>query len=367
MPFLYLALCAATQAGHRPIKIVGNKHVLALFADGAVSAWGMYGRGEIGPIELVKKGSFLAEAPVAIGLPKKAIDIAAADGASFALLSDGTVAAWGTNISGLLGTNVAKSESPVVVPELNGIVKIAAGGMTVAAIRNDGKVFGWGRGLDRTKPAEIEGLTGIKELSIGDTHTMALDSAGSVWTFGEAMYGSLGRMEQPDKPGKVASLSGVVSIAASGGVSTAVKRDGTVWVWGSNFQGQFGNGDRSPAPVTGGLNNKIQLVPVQVPGIKNAVAVSSGIEGRHTLALMKDGSLRGWGNTDWGQLGGGVSGTFQTNVMTPKISGVRAIFAVGNHSYAIKQDGSLWAWGKGDRGSFPFSKGVSVPTPLSLK
>jgi len=72
-------------------------------------------------------------------------------------------------------------------------------------------------------------------------------------------------------------------------------------------------------------------------------AISLGITGRHTLVLLKDGTLRGWGNTDWGQIGAGVSGTFQPKPVTPKITGVKAVFAAGNNSFAARTDNTFWA------------------------
>lgn len=369
---LLFALCIGTsafaQSGHRPIKVVGESHTLVLFADGTVTAWGRANMGQIGPISDVKQRNNVASAPVDIKLPRKAIDIATADNCSFALLDDGTVASWGSNLNRLLGSEgVSGSENPLVISGLTGIAKIAAGGQIVLALRPDGTVYGWGRFFDRSTPAVVEGLTGIKELSIGSTHSMALDGAGNVWTFGDALYGSLGRLDNPGKPEKVPGLSGVTAIAAGLGVSTVVKKDGTVWVWGSNFQGQFGDGQRTAAPVSGGLHNQIQLKPQQVPGVRNAVSVTSGNAGRHTLALLKDSTLRGWGNTDWGQLGGGVTGTFQLSAMTPKIANVRSIFGVGNNSVAIKRDGTVWIWGIGHKGEYPLQKVTSTPTLLPLK
>ena len=86
------------------------------------------------------------------------------------------------------------------------------------------------------------------------------------------------------------------------------------------------------------MNSDDQLVPQQVRGITNVVAISVGLTGRHTLVLLKDEALRGWGNTDWGQLGGGVFGTFQERPFSPKLAGVKAVFAAGNNSFAVRTD-----------------------------
>jgi alpha-tubulin suppressor-like RCC1 family protein len=94
--------------------------------------------------------------------------------------------------------------------------------------------------------------------------------------------------------------------------------------------------------------------------------MSAGFGGRHVLVLLKDGTLRGWGNTDWGQLGAGVSGTFQLSPVTPKLAGVHAVFAIGNNSFAVKNDGSFWGWGSGGQGRWPFTANTKVPTAISL-
>lgn len=362
------------QASHYPVKVVGSRHTLVLFSDGTLTGWGPCDRGELGPISQVKQVRNWAVAPVTIKLPKKAIDVAAADSCSFALLDDGTVMAWGMNYNKMLGTEeplqlpggVSGSDVPVPVPGLSGIVKIAASGYYATAVTKEGKVYGWGVSFKRAKPELIEGFSDVREISVSPTHVMALDRSGNVWTVGGEMYGVLGRMTNPERAEKVSGLTNIIAIAAGLGVSTVVKSDGTVWVWGSNWHGQFGNGQRTDAPVYGGLRNEIQLKPSQVPGVKNVVAISNGEAGRHTLALLKDGSLRGWGNTDWGQLGAGVSGTFQLSPVTPKITGVKAVFAVGNNSFAVKKDNSFWIWGNGHRGEYPLQKVTKTPVPFKL-
>ena len=96
------------------------------------------------------------------------------------------------------------------------------------------------------------------------------------------------------------------------------------------------------------------------------MAISAGLAGRHVLVLLKDGTLRGWGNTDWGQLGAGMTATFQLSPVTPRITGVKAVIAAGNSSFAVKADGSFWGWGTGDRGRWPFQVNTKVPTAITL-
>jgi len=115
------------------------------------------------------------------------------------------------------------------------------------------------------------------------------------------------------------------------------------------------------------VNFDDQLVPQQVRGITNVVAISVGLTGRHTVVLLKDEALRGWGNTDWGQLGAGVFGTFQERPFSPKLAGVKAVFAAGNNSFAVRTDNAFWIWGSGGRGELPLPANTTVPVRLELK
>jgi alpha-tubulin suppressor-like RCC1 family protein len=92
--------------------------------------------------------------------------------------------------------------------------------------------------------------------------------------------------------------------------------------------------------------------------------------GRHFLVLLKDGSLRAWGNSDWGQVGIGLAGQEQASVVTvSKLTGVKRVFACGNNSFAVRSDNSVWFWGGSTYTAgpvFPSNTNTKVPMPLSL-
>jgi alpha-tubulin suppressor-like RCC1 family protein len=161
----------------------------------------------------------------------------------------------------------------------------------------------------------------------------------------------------------VPDLGDVVDVVAGSGVSTALKKDGTVWVWGANWNGQFGDGKRTDPP---GPNHGWEMVPQRVAGVAGVVAIASGFTGRHTLALLGDGTLRGWGNTDWGQIGAGAAATFQLRPVMPKIAGVKAVFAAGNNSFAVTTDGRFWAWGSGRPAEWPLKRDTRFPEVISV-
>jgi alpha-tubulin suppressor-like RCC1 family protein len=255
--------------------------------------------------------------------------VAAAANSAFAVLRDRTVRAWGLRGDGLLG---------------------------------DGGPLG-GAAFD---PVIVSGAVDVAQLSASATHVLAVTIGGHVLGWGDNSTGALGRdaAQTPrlDRAMEVPGLTDVVAVTAAYRVSTALKKDGTVWVWGSNQNGLFGDGAQTSSETRGA-----RFTPQPVPGVANVVAITTGFTGRHTIALLKDGTLRGWGNTDFGQIGAGVSGTFQPRPVTPRITGVSAVFAAGNNTFAVKTDGSFWGWGQGGSQDWPFKTVTRVPAPIDLR
>ena len=375
---------AQTASAPQVIKIIGERHKLVLFSDGSLAGWGAFNDGQLGPVTGMSPGQLRTDGLVRIQLPGKAIDIATDDYVSLALLDDGTVVEWGTSRGGFPGPGGSQlSPTPVRVPGVANAVQIAAGSSTGLALLKDGTVRAWGSrgsgmvgdglhprrfgesGPPALAPVQVPKVANIVRISASG-HVLALTADGRVLSWGSNFHGALGREPRDELPldeaGEVPGLSGVADIAAGSGIATVLKKDGTVWVWGSNWAGQFGNGDRSGTP---GPNHGYQFVPQRIAGVANVAAISLG--GRHTLVLLKDGTLRGWGNTDWGQLGAGISGTFQLSPMTPRITGVKAVFAAGSNSFAVRTDGSLWMWGVGGRNEWPLPANTKLPVQVELK
>ncbi len=93
-------------------------------------------------------------------------------------------------------------------------------------------------------------LEGIVAVSAGDNHSMALDANGFVWTWGINNYGPLGNgtYSSSTTPVKVVGLDGVghlegiVAISAGYWHSMAVDSEGKMWSWGQCANGQLGLG-----------------------------------------------------------------------------------------------------------------------------
>jgi alpha-tubulin suppressor-like RCC1 family protein len=276
---------------------------------------------------------------------------------SLALTSDGQVWAWGGTS---LGTGASGlSAVPVLVPGLSGITQVAAGQGMSLALRSDGTVWAWGDnesgdlGIGSTAPSytpvQVSGLTGVTRIVSAGGWSLALRSDGTVWSWGYNASGQLGNGTtfDSDVPVRVTGLSHVTQIAAGGQDSMAVATNGittqsTVYAWGGNSYGQLGDGTFRERPV-----------PVPIAGISTPSVLGIAVGGDFALVLGTDGTLWGWGENNYGQLGNGS--TLIGNVTTPREvrgleSGIVQIAAGNLYAMERQSDGSVWAWGQNGAG-----------------
>jgi len=279
-------------------------------------------------------------APVTV---RPAPKIAAGIEYSFAIQSDASVLAWGTNDSGQLGNGQgAYSVSPVKVSGIGPLAAMAAGVQFSVALDQAGGIWTWGQNASyeladsttrpRYVPRKIEGVQGTPTaVAAGNGFALALNDAGQVWAWGSVL-GTSGQASLAPK--MVAGLQDIRAIEA--GALHALARDGNgqVWAWGTNNYGQIGNGTKTNSSV-----------PVQITALSGITSISAGTY--HNLALDSSGRVWAWGNNVFGTIGNGSLDERQ--VTTPVALGglpkITRVFAGGDSSTAIDVDGGVWMWG----------------------
>jgi alpha-tubulin suppressor-like RCC1 family protein len=173
--------------------------------------------------------------------------------------------------------NNSPSNLPVQVSGLSNITAVTGTFANVYAIKNDGTVWAWGsntyhqlgNNIDFSSniPRQVIGISGVKTITGGFQHSLALKNDGTVWAWGNNSAGQLGNGAIDSNsiyvhtPTKVLELSGVREITGGGTHSLAIKNDGTVWAWGYNLYGQLGNG----------TNTEFYTTPVIVTGTWQAM------------------------------------------------------------------------------------------------
>ena len=199
------------------------------------------------------------------------------------LAPDGTLQMWvrdpagdGTAPSSLgLGHNgPLQPFTLATVPGLSNIVAASAGWNCTFAVLADGRLLAWGKNpsgwLGTTTQAQMETLAS--------------------WSPNES-----------NTPLPQSVRFDAVDVSSGDDHSMALTRDGGVYTWGAGTDGQLGIGPmpviqfrtRTPAPM------RFMPMPVRVPDLGEVTAIAAG--GRHSLALLKDGTVRAWGYNRYGK------------------------------------------------------------------
>jgi alpha-tubulin suppressor-like RCC1 family protein len=288
-----------------------------------------------------------ATTPTAIPNVSGLVDIAASTTANLALKADGTLLSWGRE-PGLAGGSQTTRNTPLPVDGLSGVKAISAGNGFALALRSDGTVWAWGdnqRGqVDpsspgyqlRTGPIQVAGLpSGIISVTACQQFSAALRSDGTIWTWGKPLGTVIDDpLPLPHTPTQVNGISGAIKLGCYGVSGLALKADGTMWAWGIGFGFGFGSLgiDRDPS------GN-----PVQFSSFSRVTDFASGEE--HLLVLREDGSVWGLGSNSSGQLGDGTTQPRTLPVPVTGLSGVQSLAAAWNKSFAILKNGTVFAWG----------------------
>ena len=252
-----------------------------------------------------------------------------------AVNTSGELWIWGDNEYGQLGQgNQTKYSSPVQVPGTTW-VDVAAGKGQVKATKTDGTLWVWGynhRGqlgvndtTNYSSPKQVPGTTWTlsNNTTTGQQASRMLKTDGTMWSWG--YNGGLGLNDGVKYSSPVQIHGGGTDWSNIGGSSyqaIAVKTDGTLWMWGTNGPGALGQNDRTS-----------RSSPIQV-GSDNTWAVGVIPNSGMTLAAKIDGTLWGWGNNDYGQLGQNSNIKYSSPVQIPgswsaKINGINGANAGG--------------------------------------
>lgn len=257
--------------------------------------------------------------------------------------------------------------------------------------------------VTRWKQAGALAVVAALAVPILATPAQAAAASGRLVSFGANTYGELGNNATTDSSTPVNVMGvplGATSFAAATRHNLAVLPDTTVVAWGRNASGELGIGNetgpssctttspatpcaKTPVPVKDHAGTAKLTGVVAVDG--GAPACSASVpctsHSGHSMALLSNGTVMGWGHGNSGEVGDGVSlpipsGTNHDVLLPTQVvglgsgSGVRAIAAGAAHSLALKTDGSVLAWGHdtsgelGTGGALPGTD-ASTPQPVS--
>ena len=176
----------------------------------------------------------------------------------------------------------------------------------------------------------------VVDVAMGQNHTCAAMSDGSVRCWGSNPRGQLGRESLLAARATPGTVSGVTAtrVAAGQEHSCAMAVDGTLRCWGGNGAGELGAGFVSP----------FEPDPQRVVSISTAVEVTAG--GAYTCARLASGAVSCWGSSTLVGLASPTCSACATPLTIDGVADATALDAWADFTCMLRgSGGALWCWG----------------------
>ena len=332
----------------------GNYHACALLTGGSIKCWGYNNVSQLGDAGTTNHSTSVSVA----SLPTTATLITAGGSHTCALLSDTTVACWGSDSNGQIGnaTTAASVTTPTVVGSVTGATDLVAGQSHTCALVGSGSVKCWGSNVtgqigdgtttDRSSATSVTGITNATHLASNGTvgtsvgpigSNCALFADGTMKCWGYNAYGQLGDFTTLNRstPVSVIGVTSGTSIATSPYASCSVDSNHHAQCWGGNTYGIQGSG----------FSDSGQTLIQDVPNLSGVTQLEAGFG--HTCALLADQSVQCWGYNNYGQIG--LAATTSNQMIPISVSGFQnaASLKTGyTTSFAVLSNGALMGTGR---------------------
>jgi len=278
-------------------------------------------------------------------------DVAAGGTASYVVILDGSLYAWGGNAAGQL------AEDP-----------------------NNAFISQCANVVCRYQPVPIQMFTKATRVAAGWDHACAIDD-GKVWCWGSNDEGQLGHDPTGDPtcgggdagpgvkckptPTEVTLPAGKAVDVAAGKGFTCVRNDAKdVYCWGTKTNGVTGRAgsgfDATP--------NKLTFPASDV----EEIAVAGGTQPTHGCARRTNGDVWCWGKNDVGQLGQASPAVSATPVQAQSVAQAQRLALAENVSCTFRANGTSICWGSHARGGLGTAKPVdtavhAVPESVNMR
>jgi alpha-tubulin suppressor-like RCC1 family protein len=327
-----------------PAISIAYSNVCAILSDSSTRCWGavidgLSGRGDsyIGDAA----GEMGPNTPaVNLGTGRTALDIAAGDNHTCAILDNQSLKCWGNNQYGQLGQShrldlgnnpgeMGDNLPAIALGTGRTAVAITANNATTCAMLDNATVKCWGNNPN--------GLMGAGHLNnIGDSANEMGDNLPAI---------NLGTQRL------------VSAVTLGNNHACAILDNSVVKCWGTNSNGQLGLGDIAHRGDTAGeMSDNLPLT--QLGTGREARSIHAGSQ--HTCAILDDATLKCWGLNSSGQLGLGDTltrgdGPNEMGDNLPAISlgtgrGASGIAAANVHTCALLDNSTAKCWGANSSG-----------------
>src|SRR5882672_6897811 len=281
----------------------GFDHACGIAIGGAAYCWGA-----------ATYGGSSTPVPVGTNLPFTALS--AGNLYTCGVATSGAAYCWGGDSLGRLGNGFGSSPYPALVTGGLTFTAISAGLSHTCGLVSSGAAYCWGDNQflqigngsinpGPFPPTLVSGGFTFTAIAVGNTHTCALSTGGTVYCWGSASVGQLGNSSTISSavPRPVFGGTSYTSVTSGGKVSCGIASSGRADCWGLNQFGQLGTGTfTGPQQCSG---SPCSTTPVSVLGNLTFSQVTVGDS--HTCGRTSSGEVYCWGSNQRGQLGNGTT------------------------------------------------------------
>ncbi|RWS28366.1 X-linked retinitis pigmentosa GTPase regulator-like protein, partial [Leptotrombidium deliense] len=349
----------------------------AAICDGTAYMWGKPHFGNLAFSDFNSSETESVINPVPLTLFSKTMAVAVSSiscGAHHTLvLTDCGCFAFGSSKYGQLGVgnNLKQTSIPTLIEMLvnESVTSLSCGQYHSLAVCSQGKLFSWGWGIHgqlghgNTEniylPKQVNALLKKHIVSAcgGYSHSVALDSEGIVYAFGNNLFGQLGNGSnlKSSVPQPVTQLKYRIKMISSHYFHTlalAVDKR-TLFIWGSNphtirLHAQAARKNKSSQQNNENISCTNHLYPQSVnTNLFNCDIKKISTGNTHCLLLTTNGQVYSWGRGSDGQLGHGANcKELKDPLLIPMKNLVHDIECGHDFSLCVDNCGNFFGWGQ---------------------
>lgn len=223
-------------------------------------------------------------------------------------------------------------------------------------------VYQWSSGPDITlyEPTGVENSTDtVKVYGNRIGPNYLIKSDGSLYAYGRGNLGISSTITKVTTPTRVGTGLWTL-VESSDYYSLGIQNDGSLWGWGQNIWGQLGLG----------TNGELRYTPQKISS-DQWIDVGANYLASH--AIKADGSLWACGSNAYGDFGNGTytsvggNANFFKNFIKIGNDEWKKIAKGSSSTFGIKEDGTLWACGENGFGQLGIGKIGTVPNVIYLQ
>ena len=210
-------------------------------------------------------------------------------------------------------------------------------------------------GCQRTPEENWELFNSLETVHIeaGGNNTAFIKSDGSLWMAGDNTYGQLGNgtYESASVPVQVIGLKNVKQVSVGETHCVALTDENRAYAWGDNRYREVTDYDHLSEPIPAILRDGVKFVEA----------------GSHTtFTILSDNVIYARGKNDYGQLGGGTRNMIQTYAKV-KLDNIESISSYGNHTFFMGMDDMLYACGSNNHNVLGINAGTTLEPQLVMQ